>query len=176
MLETQVLVGINCGSGQRPFTSTPEVRWINVDSQEKWSPDIVCDALTIPLSDESADYFVLHHVLEHFGCDGGDGIIKEAHRLLKPKGSLLVSVPDIRALAQKYVLGDIDEFIFKVNLYGAYMGDEADRHKWGYTGESLQTTLLNAAKWYNVRRFNNRRIPGMDFAADWWILAMEGVK
>ena len=170
------MIGVNLGSGQRPFKSEGGMTWFNIDSQAKWEPYLVCDARSVPMESESADYVVLHHVLEHFGCDGGDGLIKEAHRLLRPKGSLLVSVPDIRALAQKYVLGDIDEFIFKVNLYGAYMGDEADRHKWGYTRESLQNTLMNAAPWLNVLRFDNRRIPGMDFAADWWILAMEAIK
>lgn len=169
-------VGLNVGSGQRPFKSTVEVQWINIDSQEKWKPDIFCDARDIPMDDASVDYVVLHHVLEHFGCDEGDGLIKEAYRLLKPEGSLLISVPNIRELAQKYVLGDIDEYIFKVNVYGAYMGNEDDRHKWAYTPDSLTLAIVNSAKWTNWKRFDNRRIPGMDFAADWWILAMEAIK
>lgn len=170
------MIGLNVGSGQRPFKSTPELQWINVDSQEKWNPDIVCDGTQIPMADESVDYFVLHHVLEHFGCDEGDALLKEAYRLLKPDGSLIISVPDMKSLAQKWVLGDLDNFIFMVNAYGAYMGDEADRHKWGYTLDTLTTAIRNAGGWYRYHRFDNRRIPGMDFAADWWILAMEARK
>ena len=173
------MIGINCGSGQRPFRSTPEVRWINIDSvirMDMPAPDLCCDGAHIPVDDESVDYFVLHHVAEHFGCNEADSLFKEAYRVLKTGGSILVSVPDMKSLAQKWVLGDIDDFIFMVNAYGAYMGDEADRHKWGYTQESLRTSLMNAASWYALGRFDNRRIPGMDFAADWWILALEARK
>lgn len=170
------MIGLNVGSGQRPFRSTSGIRWINVDSQEKWSPEIVGDGRKIPLDDNSVDYFVLHHVLEHFGCDEGDGLIKEAHRLLKPRGSLLVFVPDMKEIKKRWVAGEIDNFIFFVNCYGAYMGSEDDRHKWGYTHDSLHMTLYNAANWYSDRRIYSYSIPGSDIAWDWWILAMEAIK
>lgn len=169
-------VGLNVGSGQRPFLSTSEVYWYNIDSQEKWHPDMCCDATNIELSDEAVDYFILHHVLEHFGCNEGLGVIKEAYRLLKPGGSLIVSVPDLRELATRWLMKGIDEFIFKVNLYGAYMGDEADRHKWGFTYETLADQLKEGGQWSILERFNDRPINGASIAADWWILSMEAIK
>lgn len=167
--------GINCGSGQRPFTSTPEVEWCNVDSQAKWNPDLVCDGSRLPLPDESADYFALHHVLEHFGCGEAKSLIDEAYRVLRPGGSLLVFVPDLRALAQRWLQGGLSTQIYATNLYGAYMGDEADRHKWGFDSLTLREFLLTV-EWKTVTAFDWRRISGADICRDWWILGAECMK
>lgn len=169
------MIGLNVGSGQRPFTHTPEVKWYNIDSQEKWHPDMCCTGTEINLPPESADYVVLHHVLEHFGCGEGFAMLLEAHRLLKPGGSLLVFVPDLRALAQRWLVGGLTTQIYVTNLYGAYMGDEADRHKWGFDWKSLEEFVSQMA-WSQVKGFNWRHIPGADLAKDFWILGVEAVK
>ena len=169
-------VGLNVGSGQRPFTSNPEVNWYNVDSQEKWHPDFCCDGANIPTADESADYFILHHCLEHYGLGEASGLIQEAHRVLKHGGRLLIFIPDVKALARKWLDGGINDYIFMVNMMGAYCGDEADRHRWHYTEQGLKEFLYNCAEWEKVIPFNWTVIPGSDFARDWWILAYEAVK
>lgn len=170
-----MLKALNVGSGQRPFTSTPEVRWVNIDSQERWKPDIVCDASTLPQADESVDYVVLHHVLEHFGCGEGKGLIDEAHRVLKVGGSMLVFVPNLYLLARLWMDGVLDTQVYMTNIYGAYMGDEADRHKWGFDNRSLRA-FLSLNEWA-VGDFDWRTIPGADIARDdRWILGMECIK
>lgn len=169
-------IGINCGSGQRPFTTTPEVKWHNVDKVSHDgmpAPDLVCDGSKLPYFDETMDYFVLHHVLEHFGCGEGVGLIKEAHRVLKPGGSLLVFVPDLKALAKRWIDGGLTTQIYVTNLYGAYIGHEEDRHRWGFDEASLMEFLDNSAPWTKVRPFNWRPIPGADIAKDFWIIGME---
>ncbi len=164
---------LNLGSGQRPFPKP----WINVDAQGRWNPDVVGDAAHLPqFVDGSADIIVAHHVLEHYGCGEADGLLKEAHRLLKTGGSLLIFVPDLKALAKRWLLGQIDDYTMFVNTCGAYMGDEADRHKWHYTAESLTEALQRAGKWSWIMRFDWRSIEGADLAKDWWVLAMEAVK
>lgn len=169
--------GINCGSGQRPFTSTPEVKWINVDSQARWKPDIVCDGASIPLESESADYVVLHHVLEHFGCGEGQSLIEEAYRLLEPGGTLMVFVPDLRALAIRWTEGHLNTQIYMTNLYGAYMGSPDDRHEWGFDADYLHSFLGSCCKWSAVRQIIRApSIPGAEIAWDWWILGMEAIK
>lgn len=168
-------VGINCGSGQRPFQSTGEVRWINVDSQARWNPDIVCDATKgLPYPDRSIDYFVLHHVIEHFGCGEAQGLIKEAYRVLKEGGSLVIAVPDMEALARKWLIGTITTQIYMTNVYGAYMGSEDDRHKWGFDIFSLQN-FLEPFRW-SAMLVRLPEIPGADLARDWWILGLECIK
>lgn len=129
-------------------------------------------------ADGSMDLVVSHHSLEHDGCGEADGFIREAYRVLKPGGSLLVFVPDMWSLAWKWLNGEITEQIYMTNVYGAYMGHEEDRHKWGYTQNSLRAALVAAVpvKWYDIRHFNYRPIPGADIAKDWWILGIEAVK
>lgn len=169
--------GINCGSGQRPFKSVEgEVLWTNADSVASWNPDIVCDGAHLPHDDETFDYFVLHHVMEHFGCGEADCLVREAYRVLRSGGSLLVCVPDMSALAVRWSHGAIDTQIFMTNVYGAYMGHDEDRHRWGYDYCSLHGTLRASAEWKEVKAFDWRSIPGADIAQDWWILGMEATK
>lgn len=173
-------LGFNLGSGQRPFHTVPgKIEWLNVDAQARWKPSWTGPAENTPFDSGEADYVVLHHVLEHFGCGEAKGLIAESHRLLKPCGSLLVFVPNLRALAQRWLAGGLTTQIYVTNLYGAYMGDEADRHKWGFDWDLLEHTLQNFsanAAWGKVKPFDWRHIDGADIANDFWILGMECVK
>ena len=89
--------------------------------------------------------------------------------------SLLVFVPNLRALAQRWLAGGLTTQIYATNLYGAYMGDEADRHKWGFDEDSLRE-FLGSMRWAEVKAFDWRPIPGADIARDFWILGAECVK
>lgn len=176
-VEAKVKIGLNVGSGQRPFKPVfDEVQWVNVDSQPRWNPDLVCDGAHLPYHDGYADYFVLSQVYEHFGCGEAVNLIEEAHRVLKPDGSLIISVPNMKALAKRWIDGQISEFIFMVNTYGAYMGSEYDRHKWGSTPESLANEIAAHGNWKRITEFDNRLIPGMDVARDWWITCLEAIR
>lgn len=173
------MLALNCGSGQRPFQSLPDegVQWVNIDISPRWNPDIVGDWNNLSMfPDGIVDVVVSHHSLEHVGCGEGDGFIREAHRVLKPNGSLIVSVPNMNALAQLWLNGEITEQIYMTNVYGAYMGDEADRHKWGYSSKGLWS-YLKTFPFRDVHAFNWRPIPGADIARDdRWILCLEAVK
>jgi FkbM family methyltransferase len=167
---------LNVGSGQRPFAQ--EYGWINCDINPRWNPDLVCDWRDLHIFDDnSMDLVVSHHSLEHVGCGEGDGFIREAHRVLKPRGSLIVSVPDMKKLAQLWLSNELDEQVYMTNVYGAYMGDESDRHRWGYSPQGLVDYLRRACQWHDVHAFNYRSIPGADIARDdRWILTLECIK
>ena len=170
------MIGYNIGSGQRKFHTTDDVEWVNVDCNPKWDPDIVAPGDKLPTPDGAVDYVVLHHVLEHFGCGEARGLIQECHRILKPYGSLLVFVPNLAELASMWQEGRISTQVYATNLYGAYMDDEADRHKWGYDPPSLKDFLLTSVKWRSYYRFDWRPISGANIAADRWILGVEAIK
>lgn len=169
---------LNIGSGQRRFDNAHG--WINVDvvSRPEQIPDLVCDVGRDPLPypDGSMDLAVLHQVYEHFGCGEGHALLREIHRTLKPGGSLIITVPDMRALAERWLTREIDDYIYMVNVYGAYQGEPGDRHKWGYTRFSLTKDLADSGHWAQIRPFDWRVIPGADIARDWWILGMEVIK
>jgi SAM-dependent methyltransferase len=172
------MIGVNLGSGQRPFSSCPRCAWINVDSQPKWNPDITANGAHLPMiQNDSVDVVVAHHVLEHFGCGEASAMLRECWRILKVGGSLLVFVPDMRALAQRWLTRQLDTQVYMTNVYGAYMGDEADRHKWGFDRESLCRYLNDVQVWDVVKPFDWRTIPGADIAGpDFWIQGLECVK
>lgn len=164
---------LNIGSGQRPFAKP----FINVDCQAKWNPDVLTDASNMPMFDSgTADCIVLHHVLEHFGCGEGAGLLSECYRILAPSGSLIITVPHVRELVKAWITGRMDDQLYFTNMYGAYLGDEADRHKWGFTSTSLEKSLRAVAPWQEVGLFDFRPIEGADIVKDWWILGMEAVK
>jgi len=171
------MIGLNVGSGQRRFESGAQVLWINIDKVRRpgMQFDLICDGASIPRANESADYFVLHQVMEHFGCGESRGLIDEAYRVLRPNGSLLVFVPDMRMLADRWLSGQMDTQLYMTNVYGAYMGDEESRHKWGFDRGSLAKFLCEW-NWSRVDFFDWRDIPGMSAANDWWVCAMECVK
>lgn len=171
--------GLNVGSGQRSFAVSKG--WTNVDCVSRppdQVPDVVCDAnkLTEKFPENSQDMVVLHHVIEHFGCGEADEVLKQCFKVLKPGGSLLVFVPDLRKLAGRWLSGELDDFSFMVNVYGAYQGLDGDRHKWGFDASTLYKYLMTIPGTGKVKMFDWREIPGADIAKDWYIVGMEVVK
>jgi len=173
-------LGLNVGSGQRRFKTTHnEVRWINVDkisSPPDRVPDLMCDGAHLPFDDQTVDYFVLHHVIEHFNCGEAADLVREAHRLLKKGGSLLVFVPNMRTLCAHWLGGEMDTQLFLTSVYGAYIPGEIESiHKWGFDAEHLYQFISAHGKW-EAHWFDWREISGADIANSWWILGMEYVR
>lgn len=168
-------LSLNIGSGQRPF----EKPWINVDKVALWKPDVIWDAGNpldpCPFQPDSVNMIVIQHCLEHVGCNGSRSLLGSCLALLKYGGSLLILVPDMWELASMWREGRITDQIYFTNVYGAYMGNEADRHRWGFTRGTL-TAYLMSCGFGRVGRFNDRKIPGADIASDRWILGMEAYK
>jgi ubiquinone/menaquinone biosynthesis C-methylase UbiE len=103
-------------------------------------------------------------------------MLREINRVLAPGGSLIVTVPDMEALARRWLAGELDDYLYMVNVYGAYQGEPGDRHKWGYDLECLMKDLRSATDWKALYQFDFRPIAGADIARDWWILGVEAIK
>lgn len=173
------LVGVNVGSGQRRFESIPGViEWKNVDyiSREGEEPDVVADASDLPFETASCDFVVSHHCYEHVGAGEANPHILEAYRILRPGASLLVFVPDLKALAVRWLTGQLTDYLYMVNIYGAFRGDEGSRHKWGWSQAGLLTYLAEVAPFAEVKTFDWRVIPGASLAKDFWIASAECIK
>lgn len=172
---------LNLGSGQRPFKSP----WVNVDCQEKWQLDgimpggffVKADIRSMPMfSDNSAEIIVLWHVIEHFGCGEADSIIKECYRILQPGGRLIVATPDLEMLAVAWLDSKITEQIYVTNLYGAYMGDEADRHKWGFSQGRLLDYIGQFGAWSSIGKWEGPAPEGTDISRDFWMATVEAIR
>lgn len=66
-----------------------EITYVNIDTSTE--PDIVSDATNIPLPNASFDTAIIAELLEH--VPEPLKVLKEANRLLKPGGTVLVTVP-----------------------------------------------------------------------------------
>lgn len=93
---------LDIGCGKMPYkewieqeTKVTTYTGLDIDNpfynDDTFRPDIVWDAITMPVENEQYDSAILLEVLEH--CEHPEIVIKEAFRVLKPGGSLLFSVP-----------------------------------------------------------------------------------
>ena len=82
---------LNLGSNVHKFLG-----FINIDLDEKHNPDLVADCCHLDKHFEpnSVDFIHAGHFLEHVPYGDAIRIIKQCHSILKPFGSLLITVPD----------------------------------------------------------------------------------
>lgn len=109
-------------------------------------------------ADESFDVLYASHVLEHFDYQQELGdTLKEWHRVLKPGGELLISVPDLEVLAGFILdrsLSTAERFMAMRMIFGGHV-DAYDHHGVGLTEEFLRAYLGGAgfAAMQRVERF-----------------------
>lgn len=174
------LVGINWGSGQRRFVTNETVKWINCDCVSRPElqqvPDIVVnDTIPLPFESESIDFVVLWHVLEHYGCDEGRPLLMDFYRVLRRGGQAIIATPNLKALAVRWLTGQLPDDLYLTNIYGAYMGEPSDRHAWGFTQMSLERYLADVAPW-QVEKWDGMMPIGSDLNSDWWMAIVRCTK
>mgnify|MGYP001571871310 CR=1 FL=1 len=166
------MLKLNIGSGQRRLDG-----WVNCDVQSRppdQVPDLLFDARgRWPFEDNSADIVLLHQVYEHFHLSEGRPVLQEAHRVLAPGGRLIVTVPDLRALCNRWLTRQIDDYIFCVNLFGGWQGLEGDDHHWAWCRQSLGVEISSAGCWSSVHSYDWK---DLEVVKAWWVLGIEAVK
>jgi len=108
--------------------------FINIDPFEKVA-DAPWFANSIPLKDKCAGQIIAYEVLEHIGYHQVPEAIKEWHRLLVPRGTLHIVVPDVVELAKKIIDDPENEWNMAI-MYGSQW-HEGQYHKSGYTPKKL---------------------------------------
>lgn len=84
-----------------PLDKVEKWEYLNIDKRTK--PDYCCSAEDIPLTANSFDTVLLCEILEHL--ENPEKAIKEAERILKPGGNILISMPFLFPIH-----GDPDDF------------------------------------------------------------------
>lgn len=85
---------LDVGCGHKPYRDLfqcSEYIGLEVERAEKRSADVFYDGHVIPYADASFDNVITNQVLEH--VFEPDEFLSEIHRVLKPGGGILVTVP-----------------------------------------------------------------------------------
>ncbi len=100
---------------------TPEWQVIRVDIDSANKPDIVADICDLGQVDEaSVDAVYSSHCIEHLHDFQVDTAIKEFKRVLKQDGFVMITCPDLQAVANEICKGNLDK-----TLYSSPVGDVA---------------------------------------------------
>jgi len=109
--------GLNVGSFINMLSNTAEATWLNVDildlhayAQSYTYNFQKLDARKLPFPDNSYDYIVASHFLEHLTADEGLVFLQECQRVLKRNGIIRLAVPDAELLTKKYIADELGYF------------------------------------------------------------------
>jgi predicted SAM-dependent methyltransferase len=91
---------LNLGSGPRGLADD---HWINVDGYLDNNVHYLMDfSRRWPFPDNSLDGIFCEHVFEHFDFEGGQTLLREAFRALRPGQSIRIVVPDGNKILRTY--------------------------------------------------------------------------
>lgn len=100
------------------------------------------------------DALYASHVLEHFSIGAVQQVLEEWHRVLRPGGTLYLSVPNLETLAKMFLAKDKVSFqgrFFVVRMMFGGQMDEYDFHKAGFDAE-IATNLLWLAGYSDLKQ------------------------
>jgi hypothetical protein len=180
-------VNLNLGCGPH-LAPAP---WINVDRNstgypEDFShgsltpltrkPDVIAPSWALPYPDASVDRLYAGHLMEHLSFEEVLATLREAMRVLKPGGEILMTGPDMTKIAELIYSGEETWDLFWVahgtsgrgNPGGpGWKGEPGDAHLWNSTVEAL---------WFAARCvFDNATvIPELQIPRCWPVVAFVG--
>ncbi len=115
----------------------------NIDIREDVEPDLIDDVFKLDsINDNSVDLIYCCHVLEHAERQEAKDAMKRWFDVLKPGGTLRLSVPDLEA-AFKYYMCYGDLKILECFLYGSQK-HHYDFHRTGWDFKSIKRDLGEA--------------------------------
>lgn len=128
---------LNLGCGDNKFDNC-----INIDSRKECNPDLVWDVKYLPYDPKSIDGIYALDVLEHIPRSLVLPTLKSWHKILKKGGFLIIILPNIKNISEKYLKGKIDATEFSRLIYGGQEENEfANFHKSGFDEKTLMKKL-----------------------------------
>jgi predicted SAM-dependent methyltransferase len=107
--------------------------YLNIDIGIYGGTDMLWDITKgLPFQPETVEIIEMYEVLEHLEQGQVDHLIDEFRRLLIDGGMIILSVPDMDELVNKYN-EDKQQAITYIYGFGGYQS-----HKWGYSQETLK--------------------------------------
>jgi len=107
--------------------------------RDECEPDYKIDLRMLPFAPESFDLVFSSHVLEHFGRDELEAVLKEWLKVLKPDGEFRIVVPNLEWAAKEILEGRTSWDALNV-LYGS-QEYHLNFHKNGFTPKRLRLLL-----------------------------------
>ena len=129
---------LNLGCGNNKFYDC-----INIDSEKEYNPDLVCDIKYLHYEHNSIDGIFALDVLEHIPRSLVLPTLKSWHKILKKGSFLILRLPNIRSISEKYLKGEIDATEFSRLIYG---GQEKTKFVNFHTSGFDEKTLVKLLK------------------------------
>ena len=142
---------LHLGCGQRHIPG-----FVHVDILPAAHVNIVGPVEKLPMADCSVSLIYASHILEHFGRNKYNAVLKEWFRVLEPGGILRLAVPDFAACAALYYESGLTDRL--TGLIGLLVGgqrDDYDFHKMIFDEELLRLDLVQTG-FAEVRRWDWR--------------------
>lgn len=159
----KTVLHVGCGvadPGKLPADHFPAEAWreLRLDIDPSVQPDIVASITHMPeVEDGSVDAVWSSHNLEHLRAHEVPVALAEFHRVIRPGGFVLVTMPDLQRVAMLVAQGQLEEPAYMSAmgpispldiLYGfrpsIAAGNDFMAHRTGFTAASLSRHLQSA--------------------------------
>ena len=158
----KTVLNVGCGYPPRqklhPHFHGPEWREIRLDLDPAVGPDIVCSITDMsPISSSTIDAVWSSHNLEHLQRHEVPQALAEFIRVLKPRGLLLLTLPDLQQVAQLVVEDRLEDQAYHSSsgpitpldmIFGHTAslahGNPFMAHRTGFTARTLNKALVEA--------------------------------
>jgi len=138
-------VRLNLGAGKHRLDG-----YLSVDLAADPPPDIQADVRALPLPDDYADEILAIHLFEHLYRWEAPAALVEWRRVLKPKGLLVLEMPDIVKCCRSVLAREHPRY----GMWGLFGDPRYENplmcHRWAWSEEELRVELV-AAGFSSVR-------------------------
>jgi len=141
--KNKIILNLGCGYDKLPTC-------INIDIRKKVNPDLLCDIKKLPYSVNTISRIYALDVLEHIPRNLVKSTLQHWYRILKEEGFLILRLPNLYRIAEKYFKRIINCNEFAKLIYGGQEDNEAPNfHNSGFDVQSL-TELLEEIGFKNA--------------------------